>query len=693
MKINRLLALMAFTALFFSAYAIVPITELNTRYSKVTNVERTDSSLRIGIRLQNFPNYWVKVAGSTHLIAVDDTTLQYKIISSENLPLDEKIWMPASGHHEGTLIFEKVPDEVKIVDMVESDPSDVRNNILGIHLDEVETRVAPKLITMADIMNGGNTPTEKWSGLDPKRYADMSFYDKDGKAHLQGRITDYSPRCGFGTFSIRTTDDFTGSMKVNVGNINPDGSFEIDVPVAYPQFNYFQLGDIHKNIFLIPGDTLSITTCLETRVDPSKGYVPEYFGFEGSPDDAVVINMLADSIISKRYPLSTLWKNFRVERTDSMKSETYRSNARLGELLDSVVTDLPVLLGNIPVSTFAKDMLSTYAIGKICEQMEDLEMDFIVAKGPGIKPDENGEYSYHDGENLDLVEIISNRMKYKDIVYNNPLLFCCDWVLPNRWAFNSLFSDAMYVSSGFTKSTQVGAYVEAEDYEIPTLYKAHDNFLDSIGVGNCFVDQWALTNGFMRNFKESESSSSKRLERLSHLIIPLIRHNDCQKLNDILMSEYNGFVKKVLMSENTVANDDYANVYKDSPEWKAFEKIIAPYKGNVLFLDFWGIGCGPCRTGMIRQKPLLEELAARPFKALYIANAEEGMDECKKWLNKEDIKGEHIFVSGDDWKRLCGLFNFSGIPHGVLVGKDGKVINPDYHFYLEDASLKKALDE
>ncbi len=81
---------MAVSAIFLSSYAIVPKTELNTRFSKVTNVERTDSSLRLRIRLQNFPNYWVKVPASTHLIAVGDTTRQYKIIGSENLPFDHE---------------------------------------------------------------------------------------------------------------------------------------------------------------------------------------------------------------------------------------------------------------------------------------------------------------------------------------------------------------------------------------------------------------------------------------------------------------------------------------------------------------------------------------------------------------------------------------------------------------------------
>ena len=111
----------------------------------------------------------------------------------------------------------------------------------------------------------------------------------------------------------------------------------------------------------------------------------------------------------------------------------------------------------------------------------------------------------------------------------------------------------------------------------------------------------------------------------------------------------------------------------------------------MLFLDFWGMGCGPCRSGMIRQKPMLEKLSNRPFNALYIADGDDGMEACKKWLRNEGIKGEHIFVSDDDWNRLRGIFNFSGIPFGVLIGKDGKVIKTKHVMTDDDPLLKKAL--
>ena len=274
MKTNRIISLLCLVAIAISAYALVPKTETTTRWMRVTDVERTDSALRVGIRLQNYPRFWVQVSPSIRLMATSDTTLQYKIIATENIELDQKIWMPESGYHVGVLLFEKVPTDVKIVDLVETDPSDAGSCIYGIHLDEQATPVCPNILTLSDILDNGKKSEDEWTGLDPKRYADMNFYDKDGIVRIQGKITDYSTKYGVSTFSVNTKNDFTNEEKVSVGDINPDGTFALDIPLAYPQFDYFKLGDISKNLFLIPGDTLEITTCMAMKIDPDYGHSP-----------------------------------------------------------------------------------------------------------------------------------------------------------------------------------------------------------------------------------------------------------------------------------------------------------------------------------------------------------------------------------------------------------------------------------
>lgn len=690
MKISRFLSILCITAVLLPAYAITPKTETSNRWMRITDVERTDSALRVGVRLRHLPHYWVMLSSSNRLIATEDTTCQYKLIGTENIELDKRIWMPESGKHDGVLLFEKVPADVKVVDMVESDPTDVGNSTYGIWLDQPETRMQPDLITFADIMDNGGKQAEPWDGPATKRYADMNFYDRDGMVHIRGRITDYSPRYGVTTFSVRTKDDFSDNDKMNVGNISPDGTFETEFPLTYPQFDYFRLGNISKNIFLIPGDTIYITTCMASKVDPESGYVPEYFGFEGVSDDAVAINMLTDSLYN-RYGINSLFHKYTVAENDSMKAETYKVSERLAALLDSVCADLPRILADVPVSAFAKDMVSMAVIGQICGRMEDIQMDFRHAKGARYEKDE-GQMFFKEGETLDNVMLLSPWMKHKDLIYNNPLLVCSGWILPNRWRFNSLFHPTSMTAEGMVKVPGTLAYMSTDS--LSGIWTEDLARLDSTGLGNCFVAQMVRTVSFIDNLHTTDDPSSATLAKNNRLISNIIRHNEYDVLNEILLSEYNSFVKDVVIAENqTGDNDEAFRVIPDSPEGNVLSRIIEPYKGNVLFLDFWGIGCGPCRSGMLRQKPLLESMADKPFRALYIANADEGLEACRKWLRKEEIKGEHIFVSGDDWQRLTGLLNFSAIPFGVLIDKEGNFIKIGYHIQEDDPLLKKALQD
>ncbi len=162
MKTKRLFLLFCFITVFLSVLAIMPKTETSTRWMRITDVERTDSALRVGIRLQNYPHYWVKISPAIRLMATSDTTLQYKLIATENIELGKKIWMPESGYHYGVLVFEKVPEDVKIVDLVETDPSDFGNCTYGIRLEEPSTLQTPSIISFSEILQNSNQPSEPW---------------------------------------------------------------------------------------------------------------------------------------------------------------------------------------------------------------------------------------------------------------------------------------------------------------------------------------------------------------------------------------------------------------------------------------------------------------------------------------------------------------------------------------------------
>lgn len=547
------------------------------------------------------------------------------------------------------------------------------------------------IVTAADIFGSNEKPAEPWNGFDPERYRDMSFYNKDGVAHLQGRVTDYTPDCGVNTFSVRNNDDITNSEKVLVGNINPDGTFALDIPLHYPQINRLDLGDTANDIFLIPGDTLSLVTSMKRRNTPFMGYRPVYYGFEGKVDDCVAINVLADSI-SKHFDSEGLWTRYaNVVQGDSMKVKTYANNERLACILDSVVAELPALLADVPVSAFAKDILSVLAIGDICEIMESLEENYRYLNAPRIVPDGEGGLKEIPGDYLDQATVLAPRRKHISLMYDNPLMICRGWILPNRWKYNRTFGSTKAAAQGMI---DVGpAYISTDD--ISGLVKEDLARLDSLGIDNCFAAQLVRTASLIGTINSNTHSSSASIEKNGLLIANVLRYNDYAPMADALMSAYADVVEDVMLAENRLAGIGNGNaiIIDGSADGEVLEKIIKPYSGNVLLLDFWGIHCGPCRGGMIDQKSMLAEYADKPFKALYIANADEDIESCKKWLRKEEIGGEHIFVSGDDWNRLRALFNFSGIPFCVIIGQDGSILETDLHMPMQRHLLDNILKD
>lgn len=110
----------------------------------------------------------------------------------------------------------------------------------------------------------------------------------------------------------------------------------------------------------------------------------------------------------------------------------------------------------------------------------------------------------------------------------------------------------------------------------------------------------------------------------------------------------------------------------------AFKRIIEPYRGYALFVDFWDMGCAPCRRDMLDDREKVERLKDKPVRFLYLCDEKTSpRDYAEQWLQKNNIKGEHIYVSHEDWLLLNEKFQFSAIPFYIGVDKDGNMVSHD----------------
>lgn len=104
------------------------------------------------------------------------------------------------------------------------------------------------------------------------------------------------------------------------------------------------------------------------------------------------------------------------------------------------------------------------------------------------------------------------------------------------------------------------------------------------------------------------------------------------------------------------------------------------YRGKVLVVTFWASWCGPC----LKELPMLEGLQRTVGKdRLHVVavNIEE-RDVFRKVARK--LESFTLTLAHDDRKRGSDAYGVKGIPHMVIIGRDGTIVKVN-RGYSEEA--------
>jgi peroxiredoxin len=106
-------------------------------------------------------------------------------------------------------------------------------------------------------------------------------------------------------------------------------------------------------------------------------------------------------------------------------------------------------------------------------------------------------------------------------------------------------------------------------------------------------------------------------------------------------------------------------------------KVISlnDFKGKVVYIDFWGVGCGPCIYEIKNHMPKLNQRYENKNIVFISICVDSNESQWKNGLKQYNIHGVNLIAEGWTKNPVCKAYNVTGIPHYVLIDKNGKITN------------------
>lgn len=174
------------------------------------------------------------------------------------------------------------------------------------------------------------------------------------------------------------------------------------------------------------------------------------------------------------------------------------------------------------------------------------------------------------------------------------------------------------------------------------------------------VKDWFITQSIMFGF---EHYSFSDVEKVYKQFIP-----DCSNvyLKDTLQKYYTA-IKRLRPGSFapgfTLKNDKGQNL------------SLSDFKGKVVYIDFWGVDCGPCIYDIEKHVPSLHKKYKNKEVVFINICVDAKESEWKDALAKYKLDGINLIAEGWTNHPVCKAYNISGIPHYVLVDKTGRISN------------------
>ena len=589
---------------------------------------------------------------------MDEDGNRYPLRSAKGIALDAWVQSPESGVTDFTMHFEPLPKKVQVFDFIEGDGSGAFK-LLGIH----DKKYKIKFPTMQELADANPwTVPQDWF--------------KSDTITIKGRIEDFNAeQLGFDMLHCYYEDEFEKGDAVQVLNIAPDGTFCKKFKISYPFRQLFWTKEAKTQFdeipfFARPGETIDITV----KKDNQGRYVCVYnsgsshdverwlhtddysdvfrplSSFKGKLEDA---NSQAESVWQNAmYRLQTVSRR---EHYTPMEMQLALADIQANFIerylsyVDNYASDL--VKYEERDGKWSEEILDSVEYEKIYDAKNYYPLHRIDFDNPLLLSNQNFHFTLN---HIQFANYVINR-KYKGLMDENGGM---ETNFKNYSAALSNYLSALRDLMGTDKDNMMVQLCAYKD-----MLSDFDNWGDDEILNQWQPNDTTITEARKKEFIENWPTRNKMLPLyLATFTNPYI-HQKAEQFCAYKKSQTN-----------------LATPLPDAPMADLIRSLCAKYPGKILMIDFWGMGCGPCRAAIQSSKDKRAEIAKRDdVKLIFIAGERttEGSDAYKQYVAEWLSNEETVCVTDADFTRLQELFRFNGIPHYETITPDCRRVRDD----------------
>ena len=514
---------------------------------------------------------------------------------------------------------------------------------------------------------------------------------------IRGRIEGYdSERMGFTSMNCYYYNVFEKDGVTIIFDIAPDGTFEKKYQASYPTRELIgpeetKIGFDNIPIFARPGETIDIT------IKPNGYGRYECYYNNGSSKD-VERWLKADLDMWKLMEPISNFKG-KISEVGDVAEQTWQNTLyiiqREAARLHFTAQEMQLALADMQGSFI--EVMANYIRNHKNDivKIEEVDGDFNV--------------EIHDSIEWNELKKMENYQMMQRVDYDNPLLMCNDFhFVLNRIQFADIVTRLKY--KGVLNEN--GEYIISAENEKKLLSNYLSALHELMGTDkNNLIIQLCAYNDMMNRFNTWRSQEDSIPQILADTTITLAER-EYRLANLALVSNMIPVYLDVFTNPyiHQKAEAFYANKMSqtelstplpaDNASADLIRSLCAKYPGRIIFIDFWGMSCGPCRAEIQGSQQLLSKIAKRDdVKLIFIAEERtaEGSEAYHKYVAEWLADEETVCVAKSDFTRLQELFQFNGIPHYETITpdcrrvRDALRINGFNNFIYELEQLKEKL--